>query len=693
MDENRKTILSLKNVEVKFNVRGRVLTAIRGVDFDIYENESIAIVGESGSGKSVLTKTFTGMLDSNGFISNGSIVYSDDELSKVEVKLTKAKVQGYNQLLDRLNFMSRLSFGKQEYLEIKRLEKENKERFTLSQEEQQQFNKEIADIDFKIVDLFNKKQLLDHHKEKQQIQEIEEQTAKLKVEKESVIAKYQAIKQQRYNSAKGDTNKNLEYQAKINALKAKRNELIKQEVDRETKNLNAKIAQEIYLSIDRFPFFAKKIAQRKILKALYVAYSKGEKLTDDRLNDLFDVATFRVALTHIDADVYKTLTEEETKNYLKEARNLLNDENLLKTIQEFATENKVNTLFVYKAAEEFTNKGLNKLDEKTISHLLSKTLRKETIKEGNVIHGYTQLDLAKIKLNRDWQKIRGVRIATVFQDPMTSLNPIVTIGQQIIEVIMKHQKVDMAEAKKRAISIMTRVGIPDAEKRFKEYPFQYSGGMRQRIVIAIALSCRPKVLICDEPTTALDVTIQAQIIELIKDLQKEFKFTTIYITHDLGVVASVADRVAVLYAGQIVEAGKVEEIFYDPRHPYTWALLSSLPQLAEKGKDLYSIVGTPPSLYNVIKGDAFAERNPYCLKVDLEDERPYFYVSDTHFAKTWLLDPRAPKVDKPQIIENLHEKLTKNLAKFNREEYAYERRNSQRSDSGSETHRHNLQKR
>ena len=212
MDENRKTILSLKNVEVKFNVRGRVLTAIRGVDFDIYENESIAIVGESGSGKSVLTKTFTGMLDSNGFISKGSIVYSDDELSKVEVKLTKAKVQGYNQLLDRLNFMSRLSFGKQEYLEIKRLEKENKERFTLSQEEQQQFNKEIADIDFKIVDLFNKKQLLDHHKEKQQIQEIEEQTAKLKVEKESVIAKYQAIKQQRYNFAKGDTNKNLEYQ-------------------------------------------------------------------------------------------------------------------------------------------------------------------------------------------------------------------------------------------------------------------------------------------------------------------------------------------------------------------------------------------------------------------------------------------------------------------------------------------------
>ena len=183
--------------------------------------------------------------------------------------------------------------------------------------------------------------------------------------------------------------------------------------------------------------------------------------------------------------------------------------------------------------------------------------------------------------------------------------------------------------------------------------------MRQRIVIAIALACHPEILICDEPTTALDVTIQAQIIGLIRDLQKELKFTTVYITHDLGVVANVADRVGVMYGGQIIEYGTVEEVFFEPQHPYTWALLSSLPQLGVKGEDLYFITGTPPSLYNEIKGDAFAPRNPHALKIDFIEEPPFFKVSDTHYAKTWLLDPRAPKLEKPAVIQDLHEKIKK----------------------------------
>ena len=185
-------------------------------------------------------------------------------------------------------------------------------------------------------------------------------------------------------------------------------------------------------------------------------------------------------------------------------------------------------------------------------------------------------DLTKLKTDKDWEGIRGAKIATIFQDPMTSLNPIRTIGSQITEVIEKHQGISKAEAKAQAIELMERVGIKNAADRFDEYPFQYSGGMRQRIVIAIALSCHPEILICDEPTTALDVTIQAQIISLIRDLQKELKFTTLYITHDLGVVANVADRVGVMYGGQIIEYGTVEEVFFDSRHPYTWALLSSL---------------------------------------------------------------------------------------------------------------------
>ena len=274
-------------------------------------------------------------------------------------------------------------------------------------------------------------------------------------------------------------------------------------------------------------------------------------------------------------------------------------------------------------------------------------------------HGICILNLAKIQDGKDWSQIRGKKIATVFQDPMTSLNPIITIGKQITSIIIKHQGCTESEARRKAIDLMYKVGIPHPEQRFDDYPFQYSGGMRQRIVIAIALSCQPKILICDEPTTALDVTIQAQILQLLKDLQKELGFTIVFITHDLGVVANIADRVAVLYGGQIVEVGEVEEVFYDPRHPYTWALLSSLPQLAQRNTTLYSITGTPPSLYNDIVGDAFAPRNPYCLKIDTLKEPPMFKVTDTHYAKTWLLDPRAPKIEKPEAIDNIHEKLIK----------------------------------
>ena len=292
--------------------------------------------------------------------------------------------------------------------------------------------------------------------------------------------------------------------------------------------------------------------------------------------------------------------------------------------------------------------------------VLTKTFTGMLEENGRVAQGtidYRGKDLTTLRSNKDWEPIRGAKIATIFQDPMTSLDPINTIGSQITEVIIKHQGKSAKEAKKMAIDYMSKVGIPDAEKRFEEYPFQYSGGMRQRIVIAIALACRPDILICDEPTTALDVTIQAQIIDLLKSLQQEYHFTTIFITHDLGVVASIADKVAVMYAGEIVEYGTVEEIFYEPKHPYTWSLLSSLPQLADANGALYSIPGPPPSLYSPIKGDAFALRSDYAMSIDFEEEAPAFNVSDTHWAKTWLLHEDAPKVDKPEIIENLHEKI------------------------------------
>ena len=260
-------------------------------------------------------------------------------------------------------------------------------------------------------------------------------------------------------------------------------------------------------------------------------------------------------------------------------------------------------------------------------------------------------DLARYKTEREWLTIRGKKIAMVFQDPMTALNPLRTVGMQIQETLELHQGLKGEEAKRRAIEILAQVGIGEPEVRYHQYPHEFSGGMRQRVVIAIAIACNPRILICDEPTTSLDVTIQAQILELIRRLQKDLKVTLVYITHDLGVVANVADRVAVMYAGEIIEYGTVEEIFYDARHPYTWALLSSLPQLGVKGQPLYSIKGTPPNLFNEIRGDAFAPRNPQALKIDFVRRPPFFQVSPTHYAKTWLLDPRAPKVEPPEIVK------------------------------------------
>ena len=272
---------------------------------------------------------------------------------------------------------------------------------------------------------------------------------------------------------------------------------------------------------------------------------------------------------------------------------------------------------------------------------------------------YDGNDISKYKTEKQWMAIRGKKISMVMQDPMTSLNPLKKIGKQIEESITYNQGIKGEEARKMAIEMLSKVGIPDPERRAKQYPHEFSGGMRQRVVIAIAAACRPDILICDEPTTALDVTIQAQILDLIRGLQKDLDMTVIYITHDLGVVANVADRVAVMYAGQIVEVGTVEEIFYDAWHPYTWALLNSLPQLGVKGEELPTIEGTPPNHFNEVHGDAFAPRNKQALAIDFEEEPPFFNVSETHIAKTWYLDPRAPKIEQPKSILSLRNKMKK----------------------------------
>ena len=283
-----------------------------------------------------------------------------------------------------------------------------------------------------------------------------------------------------------------------------------------------------------------------------------------------------------------------------------------------------------------------------------------TVNSGSIRFSYHHADgspetVDLLQKDKKWirRHINGKRIAMVFQDPMTSLDPTMTIGKQIMEGMLWHYKMPKDAAYKKAVQLLEEVGITDAEKRMKSYPHQLSGGMRQRVVIAIALSCDPDLLICDEPTTALDVTIQAQILQLLRQMREKYHLTIVLITHDLGVVANLADRVAVMYAGDIVEIGTADEIYYDPRHPYTWALLSSMPQMGVKGEDLFSIPGTPPNLFAEIHGDAFAPRNPQALKIDFVKRPPYFAVSPTHKARTWLLDPRAPRIEPPAAVKKL----------------------------------------
>ncbi|MBS7238757.1 MAG: ATP-binding cassette domain-containing protein [Acetatifactor sp.] len=579
--EDRKVLLSVKDLEVKFRVRGRILTAIRGVSLDIYENESIAIVGESGSGKSVFTKTFAGMLDSNGFVSNGEIIFNDEELADTYVALNPAARKMIADSKKALDKYSRLELGAKIYQQILTLKSEYEHKSSLSAEEEKEMDAKRHSLVARRTDLFNERQTFDPAKEKDRIKEATAQIKALDQEIKAFDAKRKQLIAEHKEAVKNDAAYQKEYTEKLAALKTEYEKLIAGDITDETRARNEVLAKEIYLSVGRYSLNQRVQLIRELRKALKKAMQLGVDLNNEaQRNQVFDTVAFRV-------------------RYLDETADKL--------------------------------------------------------------HGICILNLAKVRYDKDWGQIRGKRIATVFQDPMTSLNPIITIGKQITSIILKHQNCTEAEARVRALELMDKVGIPNPEKRFDDYPFQYSGGMRQRIVIAIALSCQPKILICDEPTTALDVTIQAQILKLLKDLQKEFGFTIVFITHDLGVVANIADRVAVIYAGQIIELGKVEEVFYDPRHPYTWALLSSLPQLAERNTKLYSITGTPPSLYNNIVGDAFAPRNPYCMKIDTIAEPPMFRVTDTHFAKTWLLEPNAPAVEKPEIIANIHEKLLHSL--------------------------------
>ncbi|WP_339020461.1 oligopeptide ABC transporter ATP-binding protein OppD [Spiroplasma endosymbiont of Atherix ibis] len=619
--ENR--IISVRDMEVKFQVRGNFLTAIRNVDLDLYDQEILAIVGESGSGKSVITKTFTGMLEANGWISNGSIVYRPN-------KETLSDENPYfKEPIDIVNLQSPLiskdvikSIVKINNEKIKELLKEIKQLYKLNPKYKGNLEKqELTKIRLeKYIEQEQNERILSGLNK--QLQKIKEELESSLIDEDSILS----IKEINNN--------------KYNLLLSKRKEQL--------------IALQENIGFRSNNRHANRVIRHNLkIKAI----EETIKIINDNSyrNKLVALKLENILKLEMDINKVKPLNMK-IRNTVSKIIEMI--EKFIETKEVWNDEQKKYVLN-YFLDKKYLNRFENELQTISLSIIQKNTLDKDHFH--NILVDWKRIKhsdmVNKMKALKEIRKLRGKTISTIFQDPMTSLNPLLPVGFQITEVLRKQIRLNRKEAKAEAIELLRKVGIPNPEKRFKDIPGRYSGGMRQRVVIAIALAARPKILICDEPTTALDVTIQAQILDLIKELQQEYKFSVVFITHDLGVVAKIADRVAVMYAGQIIEVGTAREIFDDPKHPYTWALLSSLPQLGKKGDDLFSIEGTPPSLFNEIVGDAFAPRNKYALQLDYIKQPPMFKVSETHFAKTWLLDPRSPKVEKPKVLNNLKKRI------------------------------------
>ena len=477
--EDKKVLLSVKDLEVKFRVRGRILTAIRGISLDIYENESIAIVGESGSGKSVFTKTFAGMLDSNGFISQGELIFNDDELADTVATPTKFDKFLLDVVLKRLNKASKLELGADIYQKILALKAEKKEKFTLSEQEHEKMQDEIDDLKFRRTEAYNLKLTLNTRKERDKVKEtnaiISDCDKQIKALEKKTAQPVRAHKQ----AAKADLEFAKYYAENMAKLKEEYKLALQGEITEDTVHRNEILGKEIYLSVGRYGALERFKLIVKLILALRKAMRLGVDLTnDEQLNQIFDPIAFRVKF----------------------------------------------------------------LDGTTETQL----------------HGVCVLNLAKIKYTKDWQKIRGTRIATVFQDPMTSLNPIITIGKQISSIIIKHQHCSEAEARRKAVELMKKVGIPNAENRYDDYPFQYSGGMRQRIGIAQALINDPKILVLDEPTSGLDPAERAKFRNIIGGLSKNR--IILLSTHIVSDIEYIADRIVLMKNGEVSLEGAAESI-------------------------------------------------------------------------------------------------------------------------------------
>lgn len=573
-NEMKTPLLSVKDLRINFSTDHGYVQAVRGVSFDLYKGETLCIVGESGSGKSVTNKAIMGILSSNGRITNGSIMYNGEDLTKVSEDEFH-RIRGHKIGMIFQDPLSSLN-------PIMRIGKQITEAMLVNASRTKKMYNDIV-VD-ELVAYKNAKTEL-----KSGLAKYSENIKFLKSEKRKQIAQAENMVSNEIEGRK------YALKRELGAEKFAIND------EYNTKITSAKEANDVELV---------SVLEDQRKQALAKATSESEIKLREALSDrtsLKEEANVKAAQLNEEFNAKIAALKENSKQAVKELK-----EKYRPILKE--------TKAAYKAKSKVAKKEVRKF---------KKELRVKYRQEIKAI-------FAKSKQNSEGfaSKIKHLRVE------------LKAARAQYISNI----RITKSEAKARALKVMAEVGISEPEKRFRQYPFEFSGGMRQRIVIAIALTADPDILICDEPTTALDVTIQAQILELINNLKKERELSCIFITHDLGVVANMADRVAVMYAGKIVEYGTEEEIFYDPKHPYTWALLSSIPDV-DSNEKLEAIPGTPPNMIYPPQGDAFALRSKYAMEIDFKKEPPFFKVSDTHFAATWLLDPRAPKVEMPKIVK------------------------------------------
>ena len=660
--ENKEKVLEVKDLTISFKTDRGIVHAVRGVSFDLYKGETLCIVGESGSGKSVTNKAIMGISAKNAIIENGSILYEGEDLVKVSEEefhrirghkigmifqdplsalnpvmkigkqITEATMinkdilkRRYNELISKelvafRNNEANFSFNVTKVDNELERNKKLKEKFDA-------LNKEIEKLEAKVTDLGNKqaegneKLAIKLENAKQELENKNSDRQKLINSCFDIAINLKREHQEKLESIENDIERNKKVEATTD-LKKEIKELINKCLEDEL-NFNKEKVVSVLSSSDIDEFFKNLEDRSASLKALKDIYKANFKQLEKPLK--------------ADLKVAKKKAKVEVKEYHAELKVKFNEKEQ-ELVQKLA--DKEDEIATYKAS--LSAEAQAEID-KTLEE--NKIIQKKIDKENKKYH---DVNVSKVS-NADKIELKPLPDAH-FEELLKEKEAINKEIADNKEDFINKTKVTKKEAKKMALQVMKEVGIPLPERRFKQYPFEFSGGMRQRIVIAIALTANPDILICDEPTTALDVTIQSQILELINRLKETRNLSCIFITHDLGVVANMADRVAVMYAGKIVEYGKVNEVFFDPRHPYTWALLSSIPDVDSKEK-LEAIPGTPPDMIYPPEGDAFALRNKYALAIDFKYQPPYFKVTDTHYAATWLLYPGAPHVDRPKIVE------------------------------------------